>query len=197
MGIIGTASHLEAREQAHERRVEILRGYLSTAVHVGRTCAAFVLAASERKAQADAQDRVRILQVEADAFRAWHAERLPKAIETLIETKQAIIDLGTAPITGGVPKPEEPPVGKGQTVEFESTCYCLSGTTASGLPVGPGIIAVDPDVIPLGTRVYVSGYGYATAADTGGAIKGRIIDVWLPTYQECIDWGRRMVTVTF
>ena len=63
------------------------------------------------------------------------------------------------------------------------------------MPVGRGIIAVDPSVIPLGSRVHVSGYGDAIAADTGGAIQGNIIDVWLPC-GEAYSWGRRTVTVT-
>lgn len=67
--------------------------------------------------------------------------------------------------------------------------------TATGAPVGPGSIAVDPSVIPLGTRLWVEGYGEGIANDTGGAIVGNIIDVWLPSYEECIQWGRRTVRV--
>ena len=58
-----------------------------------------------------------------------------------------------------------------------------------------GTIAVDPDVIPLGTRVYVSGYGFAVAEDTGGAINNYIIDLYMDTYEECIQWGRRQTTI--
>lgn len=87
-----------------------------------------------------------------------------------------------------------------KTLTMESTAYYGHGITASGLkpvrnPDGISTIAVDPDVIPLGTKVYVSGYGLAIAADTGGAIKGNIIDVFLNTHEECISWGRRQVTV--
>ena len=56
-------------------------------------------------------------------------------------------------------------------------------------------IAVDPSVIPLGTLVEVQGYGVALALDTGGAIKGNIIDVHFPTVAQCKVWGRRMVQV--
>ena len=69
------------------------------------------------------------------------------------------------------------------------------GRTASGLPVGPGIVAVDPTVIPLGTRLYIPGYGKGIAADVGGGIKGNIIDLWFTT-SECATWGRRTVTIT-
>ena len=87
-----------------------------------------------------------------------------------------------------------------KTLTMESTAYYGHGITASGLkpvrnPDGISTIAVDPNVIPLGTKVYVSGYGLAIAADTGGAIKGNIIDVFLNTNEECISWGRRNVTV--
>ena len=87
-----------------------------------------------------------------------------------------------------------------KTLTMESTAYYGHGITASGLkpvrnPDGISTIAVDRDVIPLGTKVYVSGYGLAIAADTGGAIKGNIIDVFLNTNEECIAWGRREVTV--
>ena len=60
---------------------------------------------------------------------------------------------------------------------YDSTCYGCSGTTALGLKAGYGVIAVDPQVIPLGSKVYVPGYGIAIAGDTGGAIKGNVIDL--------------------
>jgi len=56
-------------------------------------------------------------------------------------------------------------------------------------------IAVDPSVIPLGSKVYVDGYGYAIAADTGGAIKGNRIDLYLNSSSECNSWGRRSVNL--
>ncbi len=69
-------------------------------------------------------------------------------------------------------------------------------TTRSGEPVGPGSIAVDPSVIPLGTRLFVEGYGFGVANDTGALIVGDRIDVWLPDEEKCIEWGRRRVKVT-
>ena len=53
-----------------------------------------------------------------------------------------------------------------------STGYCLQGNTATGVPTSSGVVAVDPSVIPLGTRMYVPGYGEGVAADTGCAVKG-------------------------
>ena len=78
----------------------------------------------------------------------------------------------------------------------EATAYTWTGnTTATGTWPKVGTIAVDPDVIPLGTRVYVSGYGFAVAEDTGGAINNYIIDLYMDTYEECIQWGRRQTTI--
>ncbi len=84
----------------------------------------------------------------------------------------------------------------GYTLKVKTTAYSGPGTTATGVPVGPGIIAVDPRVIPLGTRLYVPGYGEGIAADTGGAVKGAFIDVWLPTEAEAEAWGVKYLTIT-
>jgi 3D (Asp-Asp-Asp) domain-containing protein len=92
--------------------------------------------------------------------------------------------------------PPQPPPKSGEKMVVSATCYILKGTTASGLPTGPGIVAVDPTVIPLGTRLYIPGYGKGIAADVGGGIKGRIIDLWYSTYAQCSKWGKRTVTIT-
>ena len=87
------------------------------------------------------------------------------------------------------------------TYQMESTAYTGGSLTAMGLkpvhnPDGISTVSVDPSVIPLGSKVYVSGYGVAIASDTGSAIKGNIIDVYFNTHNECISWGRRQVEVT-
>lgn len=69
------------------------------------------------------------------------------------------------------------------------------GVTALGIPATYGVAAVDPRVIPLGTRLYVEGYGEAIAADTGGAIRGSKIDLCMEDYSEAMSFGRRDVTV--
>ncbi len=70
-----------------------------------------------------------------------------------------------------------------------------TGTIARRNPNGYSSIAVDPRVIPLGTKLYIEGYGYGIAEDTGGAIKGNIVDVYFDSNAECIKWGRRTVNV--
>ncbi|MGB9619117.1 MAG: G5 domain-containing protein [Armatimonadota bacterium] len=70
-----------------------------------------------------------------------------------------------------------------------------TGRTACGLQAGYGVAAVDPCVIPLGTHLYIEGYGHAVAADRGRSIKSNRIDLGFPTYREAIRFGRKTVTV--
>lgn len=77
----------------------------------------------------------------------------------------------------------------------ESTDQWADGYTYTGVRAGKGVVAVDPSVIPLGTRLYIPGYGEAIAADIGGAIKGYRIDLGFETYEEAIQYGRQQVKV--
>ncbi|MBV7505074.1 LysM peptidoglycan-binding domain-containing protein [Bacillus sp. sid0103] len=83
---------------------------------------------------------------------------------------------------------------------YTASCEGCSGTTATGinLKANPNakVIAVDPNVIPLGSKVYVEGYGEATAGDTGGAIKGNRIDVFIPEEQDAVNFGVKQLKVT-
>lgn len=90
----------------------------------------------------------------------------------------------------------------GSTISFKrayvmrASAYCEpGGSTATGALVRRGIIAVDPKVIPLGQKVYVEGYGSAVALDTGGAIKGNRIDVYMESEEEALNYGVRSVIV--
>lgn len=73
--------------------------------------------------------------------------------------------------------------------------YTGGGTTAMGTRARVGEIAVDPDVIPLGTNVYIEGIGARRAEDTGVNIKGNTIDIYMATHAECVRWGVRYVTI--
>ncbi|NLC76856.1 MAG: DUF348 domain-containing protein [Clostridia bacterium] len=83
-----------------------------------------------------------------------------------------------------------------KVMTMEATAYTHTGNpTATGIYPYRGIVAVDPKVIPLGSKLYVEGYGYCEAQDTGGAIKGDRIDIFLDSRAECFEWGRRVVQV--
>ena len=91
---------------------------------------------------------------------------------------------------------QAPSLAAGTTLSVSSTAYSLPGHTASGLPVGPGICATDPRVIPLGTRFEVPGYGPCVAADTGSSVIGATIDIWMPSERASV-YGTQTITITF
>jgi 3D (Asp-Asp-Asp) domain-containing protein len=84
----------------------------------------------------------------------------------------------------------------GHSLTVVATGYSIHGHTATGAPTGWGVVAVDPSVIPLGTRLTIPGYGSGVAADTGSAVQGATIDLWFPTVAQARAWGRRTVTIS-
>ena len=91
---------------------------------------------------------------------------------------------------------EAPVVGP---TAYVATAYSLHGRTASGLNVSKGLIAADPRVLPLGSRVRIDAGSYSgeyLVADTGTMVKGRRIDIWTPTGREAMKFGRRTVRLT-
>ncbi len=95
--------------------------------------------------------------------------------------------------------------GSSRTITMVATGYCpcakcnypyAGQPSYLGYPLGYGIIATDPNVIPMGTRLYVSGYGEGIAADQGGAIKGNRLDLCFSTHQQALNWGVKTVSVT-
>lgn len=139
-------------------------------------------------------------QLRAQVQRAKVAAIVAQA-QTIEQKSQTLQPAPSPPAGGGggggnpAPPPTAPTPSGGSTMTVSATCYDLPGHTATGMPVGWGVIAVDPTVIPLGTKLYVPGYGKGVAADIGGGIKGRIIDLWMPP-ASCAQWGRRTVTIT-
>ncbi len=85
------------------------------------------------------------------------------------------------------------------TTAYTAYCRGCSGITKTGINLRKNpnlkVIAVDPSVIKLGTKVYVEGYGYAIAGDTGSAIKGNKIDVFMPNHSSALKWGRKTVKI--
>ena len=150
----------------------------------------------------------------AQAQEKAKAEAATKAAQASTEASKASAPASSAQVsttqTSEQPKPEpekptapSTPTTSGRTMQMESTGYSCAESvntffTAMGIDLrqNPQVVAVDPSVIPLGSMVEVSGYGIAIAGDTGGAIKGNIIDCHFPTVEQCIQWGRRSVTVT-
>jgi uncharacterized protein YabE (DUF348 family) len=118
------------------------------------------------------------------------------------EKKDKIVAVGTKNLAFQVSRGE---VSSGKEFYVSATAYTAncngcSGRTATGLNlyVNPNakVIAVDPRIIPLGSKVYVEGYGYAVAADTGGAIRGYRIDVFFSSKSDAFRWGNRKVKIT-
>ncbi|MBV8562309.1 MAG: hypothetical protein JOZ56_04405 [Actinobacteria bacterium] len=110
---------------------------------------------------------------------------------------QQIVAQPTPATPAPAPLPtQQPAPSGGRSLTVTATGYSLPGHTATGLPVGWGIVAVDPSVIPLGTKLTVPGYGEAVAADVGSAVRGLDIDLWFPTLAQAQAWGRRTITIT-
>ena len=117
------------------------------------------------------------------------------SVDAATTTAASVAAAAAAEATSRPVGPVSVPSGTSKLV-VDAVAYHLPGHTASGLPVGIGVIAVDPAVIPLGTRVFVPGYGPAVAADVGSAIRGAMIDLWMPSTAKANQWGRRSVTIT-
>ena len=144
-----------------------------------------------RRQAAVTQQRLVALQAQAQ-----EAEQRSATITAAAATTPMVAASEPAAATTTAAPATPTPVTGTHTLVVDAVAYHLPGNTASGLPVGVGVIAVDPTVIPLGTRVFVPGYGPAVAADVGTAIKGNIIDLWMPTTAQALAWGRRTVTIT-
>ena len=190
-----------------ERRLVSLRSQLATrdariaaAVRVAqRTTAELTTAradrlsfiASLRREQALAGAQIQAL--EASVQRAETKSQELTAAAAASGPAPTLTNPGVAP---ALQAPQPAPAAGGRTLTVSATGYALPGRTASGLPVGWGVVAVDPTVIPLGTRMTIPGYGEGVAADVGSGIRGAMIDLWFPTLAQAFAWGRRTVTIT-
>jgi 3D (Asp-Asp-Asp) domain-containing protein len=137
------------------------------------------------------QERLNRAQIGALESQARAAEERSRRLQAT----QPAADAAPSPSPAVHPAAAVPLAGDRQLTVI-ATAYSLPGRTASGLPTGPGVVAVDPTVIPLGTRMSIPGYGEGVAADTGLAIKGARIDLWFPTLDQARAWGARTVTIT-
>ena len=135
------------------------------------------------------QQRLKAAQISALLAAAKRVERKSNEI-------QATAVIAVESPTASTPPSPGPAAQSGRTLTVNSTGYSLPGRTSTGIPVGWGVIAVDPSVIALGSRVTVPGYGEGVAADTGSAVRGATIDLWFPSLGQAQAWGRRTVTIT-
>ncbi len=159
-----------------------------------RTEAALAAARTQRLAfiaDLRSAQRLKERQIAALQQTAQHVEAKSQKLQVAADTAAATaLPATTTPAT-----PPQPALGA-HTITVSSTGYALSGRTATGIPVSWGVVAVDPSLIPLGTRLTIPGYGEGVAADTGGAVRGATIDLWFPTLAQALAWGRRTVTIT-
>ena len=139
----------------------------------------------------------RPLSAETLSFQAQQqATKQPKVVEEAHASRSTMEAAEHVNVTESIVKEEAfvaPPTA------YVATAYSLRGRTASGLPVSKGVIAADPRVLPLGSRVRVEAGAYSgeyLVADTGGLVKGRRIDIWTPSSREAMRFGRRTVKLT-
>lgn len=139
-------------------------------------------------------------------------EELKEALGMLQEVNEQVFPSNPQPTASTANTGQEvtPTVSRGARQEEQIITMVATGYTAAaeenwpyagapsyiGLPLARGIVAVDPDVIPMGSKLYIEGYGEAIAADQGGAIQGNRIDLFFDSKQEAFDWGMRSIKVT-
>lgn len=141
------------------------------------------------------------VQKEVDKIKEKEAKE--KALENKVDPKQSAKSTPKTKTTSSESVKASSGSVTGKSMTMEATGYStaqpeLSRYTADGtdLHQNPMVIAVDPSVIPLGSKVTIEGYGTYTAADTGGAIKGNRIDIHFTTVKAALDFGRRNVKIT-
>jgi 3D (Asp-Asp-Asp) domain-containing protein len=178
---------LHARLAAHRARiaaaVAAARQTLSTVIAARTARVAFI-------SRLEARERVKRAQIAA-----WEA-RVQRAQQKSAQLTAAAVPQPTpAAAPTQTPAPVAAPAGA-HVIVVTSTGYSLPGHTATGLPVGWGVVAVDPSIIPLGTKLTIPGYGDGVAADVGSGVHGRDIDLWFPSLAQARAWGRRTVTIT-
>ncbi len=140
------------------------------------------------------EQRMNKEQIGALARRAREAATSPPTVARRSERQASPPSSASSAAPPATAAYEEPRNGASLTVL--ATAYSIRGRTATGLPTSWGVVAVDPAVIPLGTRMTIPGYGEGVAADTGGAVRGAMIDVWFPRTAQALAWGTRTVTIT-
>ena len=199
--------------QLHLAKTQLAR----TSRTLARRETALATATSEAIATADALTRTRTARAQyissLSAERAMTHNRIDalvaQARAAQLRTEQLAAARAAAPVDAPVSfastaastaaptssTPAAPVPAGARTLTVTATGYALSGTTATGLPVGWGIVAVDPSVIPLGTHMTVPGTARPSQPTRAAPIVGGTIDLWFPTVAQADAWGRRTVTI--
>lgn len=154
-------------------------------------------ASEERSALSSARAERAAYLAELQGRQAFNDRLLARVSARAAAAEETAVEL-VAPGGGGAAPapPPSAPSAPGTQMTVLSTGYCLRGTTATGVPTGWGVVAVDPAVIPLGTKMLVPGYGDGVAADTGSAVRGAMIDLWFPTCSQALAWGKKTIVIT-
>ena len=199
-------AQLDAAERLAEqdrRFIAQTRATHAALIAVSRKLAARHARLTRLRAEA-AHAAANLLQPRSAKREALHrlaaARRLAEAGLAAVETElrrareQARAVFAPAPLA---PAPESAFPASDGTLTVTASGYAILRPTATGTAPGWGVVAVDPAVIPFGTRLSIPGYGTGVAADTGSAIRGPTIDLWFPTQAQALAWGRRTVSITF
>jgi 3D (Asp-Asp-Asp) domain-containing protein len=188
------------RSQAHDlvqQLTAIEARATKTEQAVSRREASLVEAA--RQARAAQAAALAALAARRDYLARLAAQNMAQAQVATVQSQAQAAETRSSNLTVAATSSLDAPLpqvsGGDRVLTVSATAYSLPGYTASGLHVAWGVVAVDPRVIPLGTRMTVPGYGEAIAADVGTAIIGDRIDLWFPTLAQAQAWGRQTVTI--
>jgi peptidoglycan DL-endopeptidase CwlO len=187
-------------EQVRRARAELSRAKRQVAERASALQAAEAAAAATaaRLETAATEQRTYIARLASDRRltprRIARARRTARAAERRSEPSAPVLPVPET--TTSAPNTLAETVSGERTLTVEATGYAIHGRTATGLATAWGVVAVDPSVIPLGSKLTIPGYGEGVAADTGGAVQGAKIDLWFPSVAQALAWGRRTVTIT-
>ena len=190
--LAASSKALASRQSALEAATRQAEATAASLVSAKAARSAYISSLAAQRRLNDRQIATLVAQARAAQVRSSELSRSSVADSSSYSAATPVA-LDTSPAAAS---PAPVPAAGGRTITVSATGYSLGGSTATGLPVGWGVVAVDPSVIPLGTHMTIPGYGEAVAADTGGAVVGATIDLWFPSVAQANAWGRRTVTIT-
>lgn len=182
----------EQAQRAHTRLRVVTRRLSRREAHLNELAAAAERTLGTLRTARDERGRFVAQLTRRQRLNSSEIERVQTRARTLARRSDAAPPAGLASAAEG----DSGVSGRvAREVTVVATGYSISGSTVTGIAAGPGVVAVDPSFIPLGTRLTIPGYGEGVAADTGSAVRGAMIDLWFPTIRAARAWGRRTITV--